>query len=270
MISTVGGALGGFFDSPIVSFGLRAMAAYIVVVWLATAYWAFRDMQTRSDNPILPYLAASLIILFTPVLFVFAALIYRLIRPHEKIGEAAERSLAEEALLNEVDAVPHCPTCARRVADQWLICPTCRTRLNRVCPNCNRLVGLDWSLCAWCGKDFERREPMPVTVGATPRRTRCRGGFGRCRLFGQRRQLGSSAGVRPTSIPSARTRRSPRRSRRSARPASGPLPSSPAGTRARPTRPARAPDGPGPPDPVPLDGEERPDRSGDGASGACA
>jgi len=168
VISTVGGALGGFFDAPIVSFGLRAMAAYIVVVWLATAYWAFRDMQTRSDNPILPYLAASLIILFTPVLFIFAALIYRLIRPHEKIGEAAERSLAEEALLNEVEAVPHCPGCARRVADQWLICPTCRTRLNRVCPNCNRLVGLDWSLCAWCGKDFERRDLMPVTAGATP------------------------------------------------------------------------------------------------------
>jgi hypothetical protein len=40
----------------------------------------------------------------------------------------------------------------------WIICPTCRTRLNRVCPNCGRLVGLDWTLCAWCGKDFERRD----------------------------------------------------------------------------------------------------------------
>jgi Double zinc ribbon len=168
VVNTIGGALGGFFDSPIVTFGLRALAAYIVVVWIATAYWAFRDMQTRSDNPVLPYLAASLIILFTPVLFIFAALIYRLIRPHEKIGEANERSLAEEALLNEVEAVPHCPGCARRIADQWLICPTCRTRLNRVCPNCNRLVGLDWSLCAWCGKDFERRDLVAVTAGATP------------------------------------------------------------------------------------------------------
>ncbi len=168
VISQIGSALGGFFDTPIIQFGLRAIAAYIVVVWIATAYWAFRDVQTRSDNPILPYVAASLIILFTPVLFIFAALIYRLVRPHEKIGEATERTLAEEALLNEVEAVPHCPTCARRVGDQWLICPTCRTRLNRVCPNCNRLVGLDWSLCAWCGKDFERREPLPATAGATP------------------------------------------------------------------------------------------------------
>ena len=168
VFSAIGSAFGGFFDAPIIQFGLRAIAAYIVIIWIATAYWAFRDMQTRSDNPILPYVAASLIILFTPVLFVFAALIYRLIRPHEKIGEATERSLAEEALLNEVDAVPHCPICARRVGEQWLICPTCRTRLNRVCPNCNRLVGLDWSLCAWCGRDFERREPIGATVGATP------------------------------------------------------------------------------------------------------
>jgi Double zinc ribbon len=168
VLSTIGSALGGFFDAPVIQFGLRAVAAYIVVIWIATAYWAFRDMQTRSDNPVLPYIAASLIILFTPVLFLFAALIYRLIRPHEKVAEASERSLAEEALLNEVDAVPHCPTCARRVGEQWLICPTCRTRLNRVCPNCNRLVGLDWSLCAWCGKDFERREPIGALVGATP------------------------------------------------------------------------------------------------------
>jgi Double zinc ribbon len=168
VINTVGGALGGFFDTPIVQFGVRVIAAYVVVIWIATAYWAFRDIQTRTDNPILPYVAASLIILFTPVLFIFGVVIYRLIRPHEKIGEANERSLAEEALLNEVEAVPHCPGCARRVSDQWLICPTCRTRLNRVCPNCNRLVGLDWSLCAWCGKDFERRDLMPVTAGATP------------------------------------------------------------------------------------------------------
>jgi RNA polymerase subunit RPABC4/transcription elongation factor Spt4 len=168
ILDTIGSALGGFFGAPIIQFGLRAIAAYIVVIWIATAYWAFRDMQTRSDNPVLPYVAASLIILFTPVLFLFAALIYKLIRPHEKVAEASERSLAEEALLNEVDAVPHCPTCARRVGEQWLICPTCRTRLNRVCPNCNRLVGLDWSLCAWCGKDFERREPIGAMVGATP------------------------------------------------------------------------------------------------------
>ena len=102
--------------------------------------------------------AAGLVIVFLPV-FPLAVFVYKIIRPHEKIGEVYERNLAEEALLAEVEAIRSCPTCARRVNDDWIICPTCRTRLNRVCPNCSRLVGLDWSLCAWCGKDFERAAP---------------------------------------------------------------------------------------------------------------
>ena len=158
-------AISQFWDSPLIQFGLRAIGLYIVVLWFAAAYWAFRDMQLRTANPILPYLAAGLIILFSPILFPFAIVAYKIVRPQEKIGEVYERTLAEEALLAEVEAVKSCPTCARRVNDEWIICPSCRTRLNRVCPNCSRLVGLDWSLCAWCGRDFERPlaaiEPAP-------------------------------------------------------------------------------------------------------------
>ena len=166
IIEQVGGTIGGFFGSPPVQFALQAIAVYFVILWLAAAYWAFRDMQLRTDNPILPYLAATFIIVFTPVFFPLAVFVYRIIRPQEKIGEVYERNLAEEALLAEVEAIRSCPTCARRINDEWIICPTCRTRLNRVCPNCSRMVGLDWSLCAWCGKDFERREvgavhPLP-------------------------------------------------------------------------------------------------------------
>jgi RNA polymerase subunit RPABC4/transcription elongation factor Spt4 len=158
ILTNITDMIGGFFATPIVQFTLQAIAAYIVILWLAAAYWAFRDMQLRTENPILPYLAASLIVLFTPAFFLFGVIVYRIIRPQEKIGEVYERNLAEEALLAEVESVKSCPTCARRVNDEWIICPTCRTRLNRVCPNCSRLVGLDWSLCAWCGKDFERHD----------------------------------------------------------------------------------------------------------------
>ncbi len=166
--------IGGFFDTPAVQFGLRAIALYFVVLWLAGAYWAFRDMQLRTENPILPYGAASLIIVFTPIFFPFAIIVYRIIRPQERIGEVYERALAEEALLAEVEAIRTCPTCSRRVHEEWIICPTCRTRLNRVCPNCEKLVGLDWSLCAWCGRDFDRPdvvtalEPRPARVSWGP------------------------------------------------------------------------------------------------------
>ena len=179
ILAGIGKTIQDFISSPIIQLGVRVIGIYLVILWIATAYWAFRDMQQRSDNAILPYLVAAGIIFFTPIFFVFAAWVYKIVRPHEKIGEVWERNLAEEALLAEVEAIHHCPTCERRVHEEWIICPSCRTRLNRVCPNCSRLVGLDWSLCAWCGKDFERREvvtapamePLPVGLEATGRIT---------------------------------------------------------------------------------------------------
>jgi RNA polymerase subunit RPABC4/transcription elongation factor Spt4 len=171
ILNTIGGFIGGILSNPIVQLGFQFLALYGVILWLAASYWAYRDMQLRSDNPVLPYLAAALIVLFTPVLFIFGVLVYRVVRPQEKIAEVYERNLAEEALLAEVEAIHTCPGCNRRIHDEWIICPICRTRLNRVCPTCSRLVGLDWSLCAWCGRDFERVDrPAFEPAAAAPAR----------------------------------------------------------------------------------------------------
>jgi hypothetical protein len=40
---------------------------------------------------------------------------YKVIRPQERIGDIYERNLAEEAMLAEIEAIPHCPNCDRRV-----------------------------------------------------------------------------------------------------------------------------------------------------------
>ena len=208
ILDTIGETIGGFFDNPIVEFSIQALAVYIVILWLASAYWAFRDMQQRSDNPVMPYLAAALIVLFTPILFVFGVIVYRIVRPHEKIGEVYERNLAEEALLAEVETIRTCPSCSRRVHDEWIICPTCRTRLNRVCANCGRLVGLDWSLCAWCGRDFERADIAalePISGGLQPDRleatTATRSGGRGARPTSSRQTPSSSSGPRSASGP---------------------------------------------------------------------
>jgi hypothetical protein len=163
ILETIGNAIGSIFDNPVVQLGFQLLAIYWVVLWIAAAYWAFRDMQGRTDNPLAPYLAAAFIIVFSPLLFPLAVFTYRIVRPQERIGEVYERNLAEEAMLAEIEAIPHCPSCDRRVDPAWIICPTCRTRLNRVCPNCNRLVALDWSLCAWCGREFERHDAIAAS-----------------------------------------------------------------------------------------------------------
>ncbi len=197
ILQQIGETIGDIFESAIVQFGIRAIGIYLVILWLATAYWAFRDMQQRSDNAILPYVAAAGIILFTPIFFIFAVWIYKIIRPHEKIEEVWERNLAEVALQAEVDAIQHCPTCDRRIDEEWIICPSCRTRLNRVCPNCSRLVGMDWSLCAWCGKDFERREVPAAAIQSLPRD---REATGRLAASGT---TGAAASSAPTALPTS-------------------------------------------------------------------
>ena len=166
ILGTIGSAIGSIFDNPVLQLGFKLAAIYWLVLWIAASYWAFRDLQLRTENPVAPFLAAVLILVFF-VAFPLGIYIYRVIRPQEKIGEIYERNLAEEAMLAEIEEIRHCPSCDRRVHADWIICPTCRTRLNRVCPNCTRLVGLDWSLCAWCGRDFERHDAL-APVGAAP------------------------------------------------------------------------------------------------------
>jgi hypothetical protein len=147
-----------FINNPIVGLVGDMIKVYVLLLWLGTAYWAFRDMQARTENPILPYFAAGLIIFFTPVLFIFAVVLYLIVRPRETLAEVYERSLAEETLLAEVEKNQLCPVCRDRVESDWLVCPNCRTRLHRVCPSCNRLAEPGWSLCAYCGREFDWAE----------------------------------------------------------------------------------------------------------------
>jgi hypothetical protein len=156
----------GFLSNPIVQLASQLIVIYVVLLWLGTAYWAFRDMQARTENPILPYFAAALIIFFTPLLFIFAVVLYLIVRPRETMAEVYERSLAEESLLAEVERNELCPVCRDRVESDWLVCPNCRTRLHRVCPSCNRLAEPTWPLCAYCGREFEWAERGPARAAA--------------------------------------------------------------------------------------------------------
>ena len=164
LFGEVDATISGFIESDAFQIGIRVLVAYIVLIWLASAYWAYRDMRLRSASAFTPYVAAAAIIIFTPIFFLFGLLVYRIVRPKETIAEVNERMLAEEAMLAEVASHAHCANCSRPVHEEWIICPTCRNRLRRVCPNCERLIELDWTLCAWCGKDFERAEAPGLTA----------------------------------------------------------------------------------------------------------
>ena len=59
IFTQIGDAIGSIFDSPVIKLGIQLAVIYWVILWLAASYWAFRDMQGRSDNPLAPYLASG-------------------------------------------------------------------------------------------------------------------------------------------------------------------------------------------------------------------
>ena len=151
----IGDAIGGVFENPVVAALVQLIAAYVVLVWLATALWAFLDARRRTTNPIVPYGAAALIILASPVLFPFAAVVHRVLRPDLLVSDARLSELRDQALELEATRT-RCPECDRVVEDDWLICPSCRRSLGHRCHSCGGTVGLDWPVCAWCATSLER------------------------------------------------------------------------------------------------------------------
>jgi predicted RNA-binding Zn-ribbon protein involved in translation (DUF1610 family) len=170
ILKSFGDSINGILDSPIVQVGIRAIALYVVLLWLGSAFWAFRDASRRTRNLIAPYAAGALVVLATPVFFPFALILYAIIRPGETLVEAWERRMTEEAAA---EAVPLCAGCGRRTDPDWLACPSCGQRLHHRCATCGRLMGLEWNLCAWCGTEVASDVvafPSPARTGADARR----------------------------------------------------------------------------------------------------
>ncbi len=124
-----------------------ALGMYISAFWLALIFWTFRDHRRRSRDGLASIVAA----LMVAVLGLPGLLIYLLLRPRETLSEAYERSLEEEALLQDIEEKPICPGCGRPANPDWQICPHCHTTLRKVCAKCSHILELAWTLCPYCG-----------------------------------------------------------------------------------------------------------------------
>ena len=138
-------------------YGIVILAA----LWLALIVWAYRDMRSRSRDTFAQLGSLILVALLT----IPGLIIYLLVRPRETLSEAYERSLEEEALLQEIEEKPTCPGCGQRVQDNWQACPHCFTRLKKPCTNCHQMLELSWQVCPYCtAQQRVAAEPIVATA----------------------------------------------------------------------------------------------------------
>ena len=151
---------GGSWEATL-RYGIVFTAIFLSAFWIATVFWTYRDIRQRTRDPILQTAAVLLVLIFN-----FPGhWIYLIVRPRYTLTELYERSLEEEALLQELEDQKACPTCKRRVKDEYLVCPSCRTQLKEACRQCSKPLSYAWVACPYCGLEKPPREgfgPRPV------------------------------------------------------------------------------------------------------------
>jgi hypothetical protein len=137
-----------FFDSSTWAVTRNLGLLFVVVLWLATAYWVYKDARRRIEDPWLVAMA-TVLGLVPPFL---GPLVYLFFRPPEYLDDVRERELeirAMEERLAERDL--RCPVCRGRVESGYLVCPVCTTRLKQACADCGAPLEAIWQACPYCG-----------------------------------------------------------------------------------------------------------------------
>ncbi len=136
---------------PFVIAFVALFAAFLTAIWISVVIWTFRDIRGRSRDIFAQVLATLMVFVFFPFFPLPGLILYYILRPRETLAEVYERSLEEEALLQGIEERLACPGCNRRIEEEFMICPTCHTRLKKACPACGRLLHLRWNICPYCG-----------------------------------------------------------------------------------------------------------------------
>jgi hypothetical protein len=146
--------------------------AFLAALWLSLVIWTYRDIRERARDP----LARILAVLVVAVLFLPGIVIYLILRPAHTLQEDYQHTLEEEALLEAIEGSTLCPGCNRRIKEDWVVCPSCHTKLKKICPECGKLMDLPWSICPYCGTPApgarrESNEPIeaaPIVTNDQP------------------------------------------------------------------------------------------------------
>jgi RNA polymerase subunit RPABC4/transcription elongation factor Spt4 len=123
----------------------------LVVFWLATVYWVYKDARRRIEDPWLVAMA-TLLGAIPPFL---GPLIYMLFRPPEYIEDVRERELEIKAMEENLDAVERCPVCRAAIEPNFLACPVCTTKLKDSCRRCKAPLEPLWQICPFCETPVE-------------------------------------------------------------------------------------------------------------------
>ena len=139
--------VGDFFDSEAWLVIRNVTLFFLVVFWLASAYWVYKDARRRIEDP---WMVAMATILGAIPPFI-GPIVYMFFRPPEYLEDIRERELEIRTMEDRLSTYDQrCPVCRANVDPQWLVCPVCTSRLKQGCEKCGAPLEALWQMCPYC------------------------------------------------------------------------------------------------------------------------
>jgi hypothetical protein len=152
VIASAFGSVHDFFHSS-TWYVMRNLALLLVLVfWVATVYWVYKDARRRIGDTLLVFVSTAL-----GVVPFIGPLIYMLFRPPEYLEDVRERELEIKAMEKRLGGRDlRCPVCRAEVEEDFLVCPVCTTKLRQSCVTCSRPLEALWQVCPYCETPIEQ------------------------------------------------------------------------------------------------------------------
>ena len=128
--------------TPGVMTALRLSAVALVLIYLASILWVYRDAALRSRMPWV-WVVLGIVPVFGPV-------IYLLVRPPMYLDDVREQELEIARRERELMKEGYCPSCKYPVEESFLVCPNCAHRLKNQCQTCGQPLNPQWRVCPYC------------------------------------------------------------------------------------------------------------------------
>jgi hypothetical protein len=137
-----------FFKSSTWHFVTLMFYFLVAVLWIACAYWVFKDARRRVDDKIILTVCVLAGVVFGPL----GLIVYAIVRPPELLADRDERELEMEMIAQRLNE-ERCSFCKTPVRDDYLVCPTCGRRLRTTCASCGKPLEPNWRVCPYCEAD---------------------------------------------------------------------------------------------------------------------
>ena len=143
------GGVKDFFDSGAWNVMKNVSLFFLVIFYLGTVFWVYKDVRRRVEDPVLVAVAVAV----GAVPFI-GPIIYMFFRPPEYLEDVRERELEIKA-MEESLAAERCPVCRAPVEPSFLACPVCTTKLRQACRRCKAPLEQLWQICPYCETPVE-------------------------------------------------------------------------------------------------------------------